>query len=540
MDRLQKLVADRLRTQAVGQHPEAEVLSAFAENALPRNEREAVAQHLSACADCREILYLAAPPLLEQQEVFAAPKARPYFALRWGTLIACIAIAAVILVSRREGRVSVDQPSWAKQEPTSTTVANKKVVAQDQVPAELDKMREQQTVLKAPAATRARGYAPPKPSIAEPNRNMAFDESGQVSAARGETLNEKLESDALKDLPLKEGRPSELVTLPPGAASGSAAAGGVVGSRDARQVAKTPEAQPSSASEAFSVTGNNRADAQHADSGWVPASAPALANATPASFGSVGGTISDPAGAAVTNAKVTAVGPRGQKTAVSDGAGKFSFDRLAAGTYLLKVDAAGFRNTLSQVSVISDRPATADFKLQVAATAETVEIEASAAPVAQPSASNGELMSQETANSLQAAQAQSTTERMKQKADSSHAMIVAKLVGLPRWSLSPQGTVQRSNNGGTTWVPIEVAKGSVFRAIASIGDQVWAAGNMGVLYHSLDNGQHWTHVVPISKGEKLQADIVQIQFADPQHLSLNTTNGQVWQSSDGGQTWARQ
>jgi len=63
---------------------------------------------------------------------------------------------------------------------------------------------------------------------------------------------------------------------------------------------------------------------------------------------------------------------------------------------------------------------------------------------------------------------------------------------------------------------------------------------MGVLYHSLDNGQHWTHVVPISKGEKLQADIVQIQFADPQHLSLNTTNGQVWQSSDGGQTWARQ
>jgi hypothetical protein len=533
MDRLQKLVADRLRTQAVSPHPDAEVLSAFAENALPRNEREAVAQHLSACADCREVLFLAAPPLLEQQQVVTAPKARPYFALRWGTLIACIAIAAIILVSRREARVAVERPSGAKQEATSTTVGNKQVVAQDKIPRELDAMREQQSVLKVPAppATRTRGYAEPKPSIAEPNRNMAFDESGQVSAARGANLKEKRESDALKDLAVEEGSPSGLTTLPPGAVAGSGLAGGVVGNRDARQVAKAPAAQPSSASEALIIAGNNPAYAQRADTGRAPASAPAAAK-TKSSFGSVGGTVSDPAGAAVTNAKVTAVGPLGQETAVSDGAGKFSFDRLAAGTYLLKVDAAGFRNALSQVSVLSNRPATADFKLQVAATAETVEIEASA-PVEQPSASNGMLVSQAaSASSIQTSQ---------QKADKSHAMIaVAKLVGPIEWSLSPQGTVQRSSNGGTTWVPVEVARGSVFRAIASIGDQVWAAGNLGVLYHSLDNGQHWTRVVPVSKGEKLQADIIQIQFADSGHLSLNTANGQVWQSSDGGQNWARQ
>jgi photosystem II stability/assembly factor-like uncharacterized protein len=183
--------------------------------------------------------------------------------------------------------------------------------------------------------------------------------------------------------------------------------------------------------------------------------------------------------------------------------------------------------------VVSDRPATADFKLQVAATAEAVEIEASAAALEQPSASNGMILSQAvTANSIQTSQ---------QKADKSQATIaVAKLVGPLQWTLSPQGTVQRSSNGGSTWLPIEVAKDSVFRAIASIGDQVWAAGNLGVLYHSLDNGQHWTRVVPVSQGEKLQADIIQIQFADSQHLSLNTANGQVWRSSDGGQNWARQ
>jgi hypothetical protein len=543
MDRLQKLVANRLRTQAVGPHPEAEVLSAFAENALPRNEREVVAEHLSACADCREILFLAAPPLLEPQQVFTAPKARPYFALRWGTLVACIAIGVVILVSHREGRVSVDQRSWANREASSTTVADKKVVAQDKVPAELDAMRADQLVaqLPAPAATRTRGHAEPKPSIAEPNRNMAFDESGQVSAARDANLNEKLESGALKDLPLEKGHPSELVALSPGAGAGSATAGGVVGNRDARQVTKAPDGQ-ASAGVAFNIAGNNRAYDQHAGTGAVPASTPAATSAKLYAFGSVGGTIFDPSGAAVSNAKVTAVGPLGEKTAVSDGAGKFSFDRLAAGTYLLKVDAAGFRNALSQVSVVSDRPATADFKLQLGATAETVEIAGAAAPV-EPSASKGVLVSEaEIANSLQTSPVPPTTGRSsKQKTDNSPAMIaVRKLAGPQQWSLSPQGTVQRSSNGGTTWVPIEVAKGNVFRAIAFIGNQVWAAGNMGALYHSLDNGQHWTQVVPVSQGEKLQTDIIHIQFPDPQHVSLNATNGQVWVSSDGGQTWSHQ
>src|SRR6185312_14926156 len=86
MDPVKKLVADRLRVQVAGPHPDAEVLSAFAENALPVIERETVLQHLSTCSDCRDILFLAAPSATESQPVVSAPRARPLFALRWGTL----------------------------------------------------------------------------------------------------------------------------------------------------------------------------------------------------------------------------------------------------------------------------------------------------------------------------------------------------------------------------------------------------------------------------------------------------------------------
>ena len=58
---LGKLVSGRLQAQAAGPHPDPDVLAAFAENALLQAERAQLLQHLGACHNCREILYLAAP-----------------------------------------------------------------------------------------------------------------------------------------------------------------------------------------------------------------------------------------------------------------------------------------------------------------------------------------------------------------------------------------------------------------------------------------------------------------------------------------------
>jgi hypothetical protein len=99
------------------------------------------------------------------------------------------------------------------------------------------------------------------------------------------------------------------------------------------------------------------------------------------------------------------------------------------------------------------------------------------------------------------------------------------------WSLSPNGDMQRSLDSGRTWQSLPIA-GSPFRAITSVGTDIWVGGNAGALYHSADSGQTWTKVNPVSAD-----DITHIEFSDPLNGQLSTANGQVWSTSDGGRTW---
>src|SRR5258708_5826529 len=97
MQRIAKLVSGRLQTQVAGPHPDANLLSAFAENALPDVERTQVLQHLGACSDCREILYLATPDSASEQPVLAfRPKRAGGLALRWGALAASVVVVGAL------------------------------------------------------------------------------------------------------------------------------------------------------------------------------------------------------------------------------------------------------------------------------------------------------------------------------------------------------------------------------------------------------------------------------------------------------------
>src|SRR6266571_9124226 len=101
MQRIAKLVSGRLRAQPVGPHPDADLLSAFAENALLDTERNHLLRHLEVCADCREILYLAMPGTTDLQKVLSLrPSRSPWFALRWGALAASVVVVAGIFVAR--------------------------------------------------------------------------------------------------------------------------------------------------------------------------------------------------------------------------------------------------------------------------------------------------------------------------------------------------------------------------------------------------------------------------------------------------------
>ena len=86
------------------EHPDADQLTAFAEHALPAPERDQTLAHLSACADCRRLIYLAqgAEPVDDVQPVAAK---KPWFA-GWNLLWpAAAALAGIVAFSAYMGHV---------------------------------------------------------------------------------------------------------------------------------------------------------------------------------------------------------------------------------------------------------------------------------------------------------------------------------------------------------------------------------------------------------------------------------------------------
>ena len=108
---------------------------------------------------------------------------------------------------------------------------------------------------------------------------------------------------------------------------------------------------------------------------------------------------------------------------------------------------------------------------------------------------------------------------------------------LPRWTLSSDGSLQRSLDAGKTWQTIPVPGKVTFRALAAVGAEIWVGGPSGTLYHSSDAGEHWMQVKPVSAGKPLTAGIIGVEFTDARHGKLTTTGGETWTTTDGGQNW---
>ena len=109
----------------------------------------------------------------------------------------------------------------------------------------------------------------------------------------------------------------------------------------------------------------------------------------------------------------------------------------------------------------------------------------------------------------------------------------------PRWTLSSDGTLQRSRDSGRTWQTIPVSSNTIFRALAANGLNIWVGGAAGALFHSSDAGQHWTQVRPVVNGEALAGDIIGVEFTDTLHGKLTTSTEEIWITADAGQTWQK-
>jgi hypothetical protein len=110
---------------------------------------------------------------------------------------------------------------------------------------------------------------------------------------------------------------------------------------------------------------------------------------------------------------------------------------------------------------------------------------------------------------------------------------------IPRWRVSAAGAVERSIDGGRTWLSMRVSTEPVtFRSVSSVDHDVWAGGAGGALYHSADDGATWTRVTVRAFDMVLATDIARVEFTDAQHGSVTTTTGATWTTSDAGATWS--
>lgn len=177
MQDVPKIVRERLRTTPTLNHPDSDVLTAFAEHSLSKRERAGVLEHLARCGDCRDIVSLALPAGEQLQPAFK-PSPRSWLtwpALRWGFIAGgVVAIASVSVVQYKHSqeemayRAPAPQAAEVKDEPASRAAPGSP--AQTLKPAE-SRRREK------PASGEANQSPPaeaPSPSL------VASDNSGHA------------------------------------------------------------------------------------------------------------------------------------------------------------------------------------------------------------------------------------------------------------------------------------------------------------------------------------------------------------------------
>jgi hypothetical protein len=118
MKDVSKFVRQRMVEPVGGDHPEANLLAAFAEGGLTRREREQVLSHLGKCPTCRETLAVAMPEITaEHPQAAAAPSGTRWLRwpmLRWaGVGAAVVVVAAAVVIQNSRRSAEVQRPSLA-------------------------------------------------------------------------------------------------------------------------------------------------------------------------------------------------------------------------------------------------------------------------------------------------------------------------------------------------------------------------------------------------------------------------------------------
>jgi len=464
-------------------HPDADALTAFAEQSLPERERAVVLEHLDRCGECRDIVALALPAT-EPVETATKPPARGWLtwpAFRWGLVAAGVVAIASVGIVRYERRPE----KMASKSPTRVEVAANEPVNRTAA----DRISNQ---------AREKSLAPPvSNALVEKAENLPGPSALADSVSAGDSSvydKKRAYRPIAPQVPAAQPRPETLHGAAP-----------VVGG----PLPHGPRLANSWQSQQNALQNQNQVSAPAVSSPFAKQQA---------------------AGDLTANLRVPAPSEPVQvetQSAQLEMKGKHS-------DALKDLPPAPQRQNEEFASARIG-------KAKPVVTAQTASGGAVAAPAPpQPNM----------------------------------APMLASSTPVPRWTISSTGSLQRSFDQGFTWQVVNVnappayvldatamqtsektsrAKtkeagkafkrddsSPIFRAVAATGADVWAGGSGGALYHSPDAGNHWTRVTPTFSGVMLTGDIVSLEFPDTQHGRVSTSTGEIWTTSDAGQTWQKQ
>ncbi|MFZ1084654.1 MAG: hypothetical protein WAN35_06800 [Terracidiphilus sp.] len=174
-------------------HPDADLIGAFVEQALPVHEREQMLGHLALCPECRVVVALLLPPL-EAPATPPAAERKPWWSagpLAWPAL-AAFATLAVIVVSLHQGPIAPKTPA-PNQTASAPAPTQRALAAQPTVSSQQDSSIEGRY-----RSTPYPAFSSSSQSVAAPPANVAPGQ--QPSSAFADAPQPFAQDEALKQI----------------------------------------------------------------------------------------------------------------------------------------------------------------------------------------------------------------------------------------------------------------------------------------------------------------------------------------------------
>ncbi len=214
MSQIPEFARDRLRQQRAGDHPDADILTAFAERSLSGAERDRVLSHLAACSTCREVAALVSAAVPQPAPV---PGRRfpsnilGWPVLHWGALAAAVVVIAAAVIVIMPSRMRFGTSDLKTAEPEAVTTAEPSPRPSPAIAARKDTAREEST-----PATPEHAATKPKTKMMERDRLSTL-----ANAVREQRANSEAEISGRAEPmpPLTDTAPAERKGMLAGAAA---------------------------------------------------------------------------------------------------------------------------------------------------------------------------------------------------------------------------------------------------------------------------------------------------------------------------------